>query len=332
MLQICQFGAGRIGAVHAANIAAHPKARLRYVVDVDRGSAEAMASKYGARVVDEPARALADPEVGAVLIASSTDTHVDLITASAREGKAIFCEKPIALDIDRVDQCLDELKKACVPFFIGFNRRFDPSFRKLHDAIRDGEIGRVETVIITSRDPGPPTLDYVKISGGLFRDMMIHDFDMARWLLGAEPVEIYASGSCLVDPAIGDLGDVDTAVVVLRTAGGVLCQISNSRRAVYGYDQRIEVLGDQGMLQAGNLVPTTVSRWQADGVHRDNILNVFIERYGDAYAAELDYFVSSVLDEQELSPGAADGRLALAIADAAVQSMGSGRPVALNGA
>jgi myo-inositol 2-dehydrogenase/D-chiro-inositol 1-dehydrogenase len=329
MLQFCQFGAGRIGTVHAANIAGHPRACLRYVVDVDRRAADALATAYGARAASDPTQALSDPEVGAVLIASSTNTHVDLITAAARAGKSVFCEKPIDLDPQRVDACINDLDRAGVPFFVGFNRRFDPSFRALRHAIAAGDVGRVETVIITSRDPGPPPLEYLEVSGGIFRDMMIHDFDMARWLLGADPVEVFATGSCLVDQAIGDAGDVDTAMVVMHTSDGVLCHINNSRRATYGYDQRIEVLGDKGMLQAGNRHPTTVSRWGEDGVRSDKALFFFLERYREAYIAELEHFIVAVTDGGTPSPGAEDGRQALALADAADRSLRAGRPVAI---
>jgi myo-inositol 2-dehydrogenase/D-chiro-inositol 1-dehydrogenase len=264
VIDVCQFGAGRIGKIHAANIAAHPGARLRYVVDVNREAAAELAKAYGAEVVDADT-ALADTGVGAVVVASSTDTHADVAEAAARAGKAIFCEKPIDLDIGRVDACLSALKQGGASMFVGFNRRFDPSFAALHDAVREGRVGKLEMVSITSRDPAPPPLDYIKVSGGLFRDMTIHDFDMARWLLGEDPVEVFATGSCLVDPGIGQAGDIDTALVTLKTGSGALCQISNSRRAVYGYDQRIEVLGEKGMLRAENKLPTTVENATADG-------------------------------------------------------------------
>lgn len=325
MLGVCLFGAGRIGAIHAGNIARHPGAGLRWVVDVNRQAANALAGRYGARSGSDVGAALGDPDVRAVVIASSTNTHVDLILAAAHAGKAIFCEKPIDLDLARVDRCIAEVAPLGVSVFVGFNRRFDPSFAALHAEIRKGAIGRVEQVVITSRDPGPPPLDYVKVSGGLFRDMMIHDFDTARWLLGAEPVEVSAQASCVVDPAIGQVGDVDSAMVTLKTADGVLCQISNSRRAVYGYDQRIEVLGERGMLQAGNRTTTAVSRWGADGVVTDKPLYFFLERYGDAYRAEMDHFLGAVAEGTPLALGARDGRAALALAEAALASLASGR-------
>jgi len=289
MTTICQFGAGRIGAIHAANIA-QSAASLAYVVDVNRDAAAALAAKHGARVAEADA-ALADPSVDAVIIASSTDTHADLLERAARAGKSIFCEKPVDLSMARVERCMAVVKQAGVPVLMGFNRRFDPSFAALKKAIDAGTIGKVELVQITSRDPGPPPQDYVKVSGGLFRDMMIHDLDMARFLLGEEPVEIFATASCLVEKRIAEAGDVDTAAVTLRTASGKLCQISNSRRAVYGYDQRLEVLGEKGMLEAGNQKPTTVVASTVEGVRGDKPLHFFLERYADAYRAELTHFL-----------------------------------------
>ena len=326
MIDICQFGAGRIGAIHGANIARHPATRLRYVVDVDAGAAAALAGRHGAEVAG-PDKALDDPAVRAVVIASATDSHADIIVAAARAGKTIFCEKPIDLDLGRVDECLREVERAGVKLAVGFNRRFDASFRALHDAVRAGRIGKVELVAITSRDPGLPPIDYLRGSGGLFRDMMIHDFDMARWLLGEEPVEVFATGSCLVDPTVKELGDVDTAVVTLVTASGALCQISNSRRAVYGYDQRIEVLGSDGMLRAGNRRATTVELFDDEAVKRDKPLYFFLERYAEAYKAEFDHFVEVVTGDVAPLVGARDGRQALALADAAHESANTGRPV-----
>ncbi len=328
MIEICQFGAGRIGKVHAANIAAHPGARLRYVIDVDTEAAAALADTYGADVAHADA-ALADPAVTAIVIASSTDTHADYIEAGARAGKAIFCEKPIHLDISRVESCLSVLRECNASMFVGFNRRFDPSFAALQAAVQEGRIGRVEMVSITSRDPAPPPIDYVRVSGGLFRDMMIHDFDMARWLLGEEPVEVFATGSCLVDPAIGATGDIDTALVTLKTGSGALCQIGNSRRAVYGYDQRIEVLGAEGMLRAENQLPTSVQQATADGIRTDPPLHFFLERYEEAYKMELASFIDAVVGGTAFSPDGADGRAAQALAEAALASLESGKPVAV---
>jgi myo-inositol 2-dehydrogenase/D-chiro-inositol 1-dehydrogenase len=333
MLHFAQFGAGRIGAIHAANLAASGRARLKHVVDVHRPAAEALAAKHGATVSDTAA-ALADPEVGAVIIASSTDTHADLVIAAARAGKAIFCEKPIDLSIARVDACVAEVKKAGVPMLVGFNRRFDPSFAELHRRIGAGAIGRVEQLVITSRDPGPPPVAYIKVSGGLFRDMTIHDFDMARWMLlagegGEEPTEIFAHGANLVDPAIGAAGDIDSAMVLLKTASGRMAHINNSRRASYGYDQRVEVFGSSGRLIAGNRTATTVELADGNAVSSDKPLHFFLERYADAYRIELDAFLDAVTNNTPMPVGAEDGRQALVLADAAFESLRAGAPVRL---
>jgi len=324
----CQFGAGRIGAIHAANLAQDPAFELRYVVDVNREAAEALAKKYGAEVSSIDA-ALTDPAVNAVIIASSTDTHADLIERSAKAGKAIFCEKPVDLSMERVKRCVSVVKDASVPVLMGFNRRFDPSFRALHDALTAGRVGKVELVQITSRDPSPPPPAYIAVSGGLFRDMTIHDLDMARWLLGEEPTEIMAVGSCLVDPAIGKAGDMDTAIVTLRTASGRIAQITNSRRAVYGYDQRIEVLGEKGMVAANNQTPTTVSISDTSGVTGDKPLHFFLERYAAAYKAEVEHFRDVVLGKAKPIVGIHDGEAALRLADAALESTKSGKLIKL---
>ena len=327
MIQICQFGAGRIGRMHAGNLVRHSGYRLRYVVDVHEASAREVAGATGAEVA-RAEQALADPAIDAVLIASSTDTHADLIEAAARAGKAILCEKPIDLSSARVEACLAVAAKENVPLMIGFNRRFDGNFRALKQAIDDGRIGAVEMVAITSRDPGPPPPEYIKVSGGLYRDMMIHDFDMARWLLGEEPVSVFATGSCLVDPEIGRLGDVDSAMVILKTGSGKLCQISCSRRAAYGYDQRIEVHGQNGMVRADNVRQNTVELADAGGFHGEPLPNFFIERYARAYVDELDHFADALAAGKAPSPSGEDGRRALALADAAVESAASGRTVA----
>jgi myo-inositol 2-dehydrogenase/D-chiro-inositol 1-dehydrogenase len=328
MISFCQFGAGRIGAIHAANIAAHPAARLHTIVDTDQAAAERLASRYGAAVGNQT-EALADPAIDAVVIASSTDTHADLVEAAARAGKAIFCEKPLDLDRWRAEACLAVARGCGVPLMIGFNRRFDPNFARLEREIRDGRIGKLETLAITSRDPAPPPLDFVRRSGGLFRDMMIHDLDMACWLSGEAPIEVYAMASVLVDPAIGEAGDVDTAIVTLRMPSGALCQISNSRRAVYGYDQRIEAFGSKGALRAENIVESTVAFAGVDGIVTDKPLPFFLERYAEAYRRELDHFIGAVADGTAPLVGGDDGVRALALADAAVESQRTGRAVKL---
>jgi myo-inositol 2-dehydrogenase/D-chiro-inositol 1-dehydrogenase len=328
MITFCQFGAGRIGAIHAANIAAHPGARLAAIIDSDGAAAERLAERHGTRVGAE-AEALADPAITAVAIASSTDTHADLIEAAARAGKAIFCEKPIDLDRRRAEACVAVAQQCGVPLMIGFNRRFDPQFARLEQEIRAGRIGRPELLTIKSYDPAPPTIEFVRRSGGLFRDMMIHDFDMACWLLNEEPVEVFARGSVLVDPAIGAAGDFDTGVASLRMRSGALCQIAGTRRAVYGYDQRIEVLGSEGALHAGNVVESTVVFHGAEGIVSDKPLPFFLQRYAEAYRRELDHFITAVADGVAPAVGGADGIRALALAGAAEESARTGRPVAL---
>jgi myo-inositol 2-dehydrogenase/D-chiro-inositol 1-dehydrogenase len=328
MISIGLFGAGRIGAIHAANMAARDDVELRYVVDVDDEAARAVADRHGARVTGTE-QVFADDGLDAVVIASPTDTHADLVCGAARAGKAIFCEKPIDLDIGNVDRCLEVVARHGVPLAVGFNRRFDDNFLELKQRVDDGAIGEVETVTITSRDPGPPPVSYIARSGGLFRDMMIHDFDMARWMLPEEPVEVFAVASCLVDPAIADAGDIDTAMVVMRTASGRLCQISNNRRAVYGYDQRVEVFGSGGMLQAGNETTHTVLYSGGQGTTSAPVPNFFLERYANAYRRELDEFIVDMRQGRQPSVGGEDGRRALLLADAATESAHTGLPVRL---
>jgi myo-inositol 2-dehydrogenase/D-chiro-inositol 1-dehydrogenase len=328
MINICQFGAGRIGAIHAGNIARHPDARLAVIVDTDRAAAERLAARHGATVGGE-AEAFADPGIDAIVIASSTDTHAALVEAAARANKAIFCEKPLDLDLGRAKACAAVAQQCGATLMVGFNRRFDHNFARLEQQVRDGRIGRLELLAITSRDPAPPPIEFIRRSGGLFRDMMIHDLDMACWLAGEDPVEVFAASSVLVDPAIGAAGDVDTAIVSLRMASGALCQISNSRRAIYGYDQRIEALGSTGALRAENVVESTVSYAGANGIVSEKPLNFFLERYADAYRRELDHFISAVTAGTPPSVGATDGIRALALADAAARSAQTGRAVKL---
>lgn len=323
MLEIAVIGAGRIGRIHAGNIASHPGARLAGIADPDAAAAARLADALAARVISVADAMLAD----AVLIAAPTPTHADYIEQAAAEGRAVFCEKPIDLSADRVRGCLHAVHQAGVVLMVGFNRRFDPHFATLKRRLDGGEIGRLELLTIISRDPSPPPIDYVKGSGGLFRDMMIHDLDMARFLLAEEPVEVSAAASCLVDPAIGAADDVDTAMVMLRTASGRLCQISNSRRARYGYDQRIEAHGADGLLRAGNVFPTTVELANAAGFQSDPVLPFFLERYAAAYRAELDAFVRAALGEAEAQPNGDDGLRALLLADAAVESARAGRAI-----
>jgi myo-inositol 2-dehydrogenase/D-chiro-inositol 1-dehydrogenase len=328
MLTLGLLGAGRIGHIHGRNAAAHPHVRLAAVADANATAAEALAAGTGAAVASVH-EILADDAIGAVLICTPTDSHAELIERAARAGKAVFCEKPVSLDLARTKACLKVVDETNGRLMVGFNRRFDPSFADLRRRIGEGEIGDVELVTILSRDPAPPPVGYIKSSGGLFRDMMIHDFDMARFLLGEEPVEVHAAAACLVDPAIGEVGDVDTAAVLLKTASGKIAEISNSRRATYGYDQRIEVHGSLGLLAAGNRRATTVERATAEGYLRNPALNFFLERYVDAYRIELDAFVTGVLDGAALVPSGKDGLMAQRLADAATEAVSSGVAVRL---
>jgi myo-inositol 2-dehydrogenase / D-chiro-inositol 1-dehydrogenase len=329
MLRFALFGAGRIGAMHAANIAKNPRASLHSVYDVHAPTAQKVAHAHGATAAASVDAALSG--VDAVLIASSTDTHVDLITASAKAGKPILCEKPIDLDISRVEKCRREIAALGVPVQIGFNRRYDPSHRAVRDAVRSGEIGQLEQLVITSRDPALASLEYMKVSGGIYRDMTIHDFDLARFILGEEPVEIYATGSIKVEPALKDLHDVDTAMVVMRSESGALVHINNSRRAVYGYDQRVEVFGSKGMVQSDNHRATTVRRYGAERTDaKDPLLHFFIERYAQAYVDELNDFFTTVETKAKPSVDFEDGRRALIIADAAWEATRTGRAVRIS--
>jgi myo-inositol 2-dehydrogenase/D-chiro-inositol 1-dehydrogenase len=323
------LGAGRIGKAHARAVSANPDAALVAVTDALPESAEALAAQYGAEVRTLDAiEAAAD--IDAVLICTPTDTHAELIQRFARAGKGIFCEKPVDLSLSRVQETLKVVRETRATLMVGFNRRFDPHFRALRAAIDDGRIGKVEMVQITSRDPGAPPVSYIERSGGLFRDMTIHDFDMGRWLLGEEVTAVVATGSVLTDPAIGKAGDIDSANVILTTASGRQCVISNSRRATYGYDQRIEVLGEKGAVFAENTHETTVQVATAEGFARPPILNFFMERYAAAYAAEIAAFIDALIQGTEPPTTGEDGLMALALADAAAKSLAEGRVVRLS--
>ncbi|MBA3517317.1 MAG: inositol 2-dehydrogenase [Rhizobiales bacterium] len=326
MLRFGLLGAGRIGQIHGRNIAAAADARLLAIADVDRKAAAALAESTGAEVRDAEA-IIAAGDIDAILIGTPTDTHADLIEAGARAGKAVFCEKPVDLASSRVESCLKVVEAAGIPLMIGFNRRFDPNFAALQARVASGAVGSVEIVTVISRDPGPPPISYIGRSGGLYRDMMIHDFDIMRFMLGEEPVELHAYGSALVDPAIGEAGDVDTAVVMLRTESGKLGQISNSRRAAYGYDQRIEVHGSEGLARADNVHESTVEIAGKLGFSKDPVLNFFLERYAEAYRRELAAFIEAVSTGRPPSPSGQDGLSAQRLADAATQSRETGRPV-----
>ncbi len=332
MLNFGLFGCGRIGRMHGRNITLNSRARLAACYDVAADAARQAGAALGCTAVASIDDILGDPAIKAVLIASSTDTHVELIRASARAGKAVFCEKPIDLDMALVDACWRDIGSLDPLLMIGFNRRFDPEFRSVKERLDAGAIGSIEQVVITNRDPAPPPPTYLRESGGLLHDFTIHDFDMARYLAG-EIVEVSAFGANLVDPMFREADDIDTAMLVLRTAGGALVHINNTRRCVYGYDQRIEVFGAKGMLQAGNRHPSTVEVWTADGTRaRDPVMPGFMSRYDDSYRAELDHFIDCVVNGTKPITDFASAREALRIADAAVASMKSGKTMRLEGA
>lgn len=328
MFNIALFGAGRIGQVHAVNIAGHKETTLYSVIDPYQPNADALAEKYQAKIqsVEE---AMQDPNVHGVLIASATDTHANLIELAAKHKKVIFCEKPVHLDLERVKQCLKSVKEHNVPLFIGFNRRYDPQFRHLKNLFEQGAIGKAESLIITSRDPSPPPAEYVKVSGGMFRDMTIHDFDMARFMIGEEPCSVFAQGSNVVDPAIGQAGDIDTAFIILKFPSGAMATISNSRRSGYGYDQRVELHGEKGLLTAGNIKENSVELLSEVGCLSAKPEFFFLQRYNEAYKAEWNHFVDILAGRAESETTGIDGELALYLADKALESLKTGKEVKL---
>jgi myo-inositol 2-dehydrogenase/D-chiro-inositol 1-dehydrogenase len=329
MVKFAVLGCGRIGRMHALNLARHPRVELAYIYDVAPAAAAAVADATRARKAGTVDEILSAADVAAVLIASPTDTHLDLLVRAVEAGKAVLCEKPIDLDLAKVDASWSRIEARDPTIMVGFNRRFDASFKAVRERIRADEIGKLEQVIITSRDPGPPPVAYIQTSGGLFRDMTIHDFDLARYLMG-DIQAVHAIGANLVDPAIAAAGDIDAAMITLVANSGALCQINNSRRSAYGYDQRIEAFGEKGMLQAGNQRATTVSFWGAAATEaKDPVLNFFIERYTPAYLAEIDHFVDCVENGTAPLVGYRDGREALRLADAALESMRTGQTVRL---
>jgi myo-inositol 2-dehydrogenase/D-chiro-inositol 1-dehydrogenase len=323
------IGAGRIGRLHARHLARRvSRARLLVVADVAIEAARACAEENEVEhVVDDYRLVLDDPRVEAVLVCSATDTHARIIEDAAAAGKHVFCEKPIDLSLKRTDAALVAVRKAGVKLQIGFNRRFDANFRRVRTAIADGEVGQPWRIHIISRDPSPPSLDYIRRSGGLFLDMAIHDFDMARFLIGAEVDEVFATTGVLVDQAIGDAGDVDTAVTLLRFSNGVIGTIDNSRRAVYGYDQRVEVLGSDGMVTTSNNFEANAVVSDARSVHRDLPLNFFLERYTQSYVDELEAFVECLLTGTPVAVTGEDGRAAMVLGVTAERSAKANAPV-----
>ncbi|MFZ7091357.1 inositol 2-dehydrogenase [Primorskyibacter sp. 2E233] len=323
------LGAGRIGQVHARAVASTPGATLVAISDPFADAAQKVSDQYGCdiRSIDDIAAA---SDVDAVAICTPTDTHANLIEQFAKAGKAIFCEKPVDLSVARVREALATVEAERATLMVGFNRRFDPDFMAAKAAIDNGSIGDVEMITITSRDPGAPPHDYIKVSGGIFRDMTIHDFDMARWLLGEEVETVQASASVLTDPKIGELSDFDSVNVILRTASGKQCVITNSRRATYGYDQRIEVLGSKGMVSARNMSEANIELAGTGGFTSPPLLNFFMTRYTAAYANEIAAFVAAVAEGAQTPTTGQDGLMALVLAEAALKSVAEGRVVKLS--
>ena len=332
MLKIAVLGCGRIGRMHAANIAAHPRAELAMVYDIHEPSAAEVSELYGASAAESAKSVFASETVDAVLIATATPTHADYIEAAVAAGKPVLCEKPIDLSLARVNACAAKVEGKGVPIQIGFNRRFDPGHRAARDAVQAGEIGELHQVIITSRDPGMPPRAYYEEAGGLFRDMVIHDFDLARFMLGEEPVEVFAIGGRLIDPALmEELDDYDTSMVILKTASGKQCHINTSRASTFGYDQRVELLGTQGMLQSLNRKPHELRKFGAVQVEgAAPYLDFFIERYREAFDAEIDAFVDAIENATPVQASFDDGRRALMLAEAAMISAREGRAVSLD--
>ena len=328
MIRVGLLGAGRIGSLHAENIASHRGSSLNAVADIDDVSANNLAAQFGA-VVKSADEIISDPNIDAILIATSTDTHSDFIEKASSAGKAILCEKPVDLNLTRAKKCLEKVSNTKNPIMVGFNRRFDPSFAQLKKSLDNGEIGNRELLTITSFDPAPPPISYVKTSGGLYRDMMIHDFDLSNYIMDELPITISAIGHSLIDPEIGAAGDVDTAVVTMVYADGKIAVIKNSRRAAYGYDQRLEILGSEGLLQAENVLENSVVKSNNDGVLSAKPKYFFLERYLSAYKAEWNAFVKSINDDEPLAVTLEDGVAALAMAEAATQSQSTGKSIQL---
>jgi len=328
MLGVAVLGAGRIGKIHAGNVALNPRLKLVVVADPVAEAAQKLASSLNCEASTDPVAAVERDDVDAIIIGTPTDTHVDFMLQGAEAGKAVLCEKPVDLDIKKAEMAAAKVERLKAKVMIGINRRFDPSAQELKRQILAGKIGDVRQVIITSRDPAPPLPAYIKSSGGVFRDMAIHDFDMARFFLDEEPVEVMAIASALTEPYVKELSDYDTMMILMKTASGKQCHINCYRKAVYGYDQRFEILGSDGMLQNANLRATTVRRYTAHETEvQDPILNFFLERYVDAYRIELDLFAEAVQMGTPMPVTVRDGCKALRLADAAVESVATSRAV-----
>ncbi len=323
------IGAGRIGRQHAGDIAHRiPGARLLAVADIFEEAAQKAAADFGIpKAYADPRPIFDDPDIEAVIICSSTDTHADFIEQAAEAGKHIFCEKPIHLDLERIDRALAAVEKAGVKLQVGFNRRFDPNFKRAQELVASGAIGEPQLLRITSRDPAPPPIEYIKVSGGIFLDMTIHDFDMARFLIGDEVEEIYAAGGVMVDPAIGEAGDIDTALITLKYRNGVLGAVDNSRQAVYGYDQRVEVFGSEGVVIVGNVKPDTAVLTNIHGEHSAKPVYFFVERYTESYLAEVRAFLQAIREDTTPLVTGEDGRIPVIMGYAAWESYRKNRPV-----
>ena len=331
-LNIGIIGAGRIGKVHAQSITYNvPTAKVLGITDVFKDGLQELADKYGIeKVYNDYKEMLADEEIDAVLVCSSTDTHADISIEAAKAGKHVFCEKPVDLTPAKVQAVIDAVAEAGVKLQVGFNRRFDHNFAHVRNLINEGKVGDLELIKITSRDPAPPPAEYAAVSGGMFLDMTIHDFDMARFLAGCDVTEVYANATCLVDPAIGEAGDVDTAIINLKFENGALGVIDNSRRAAYGYDQRIEVFGSLGAAMAANDTPTNVTIMNDAGVTTDKPLYFFLERYMQSFRDEMVQFVDAVLNDKETPTTGVDGLNSILVALAAKKSVQEGRPVKIS--
>ncbi|MBQ3136241.1 MAG: inositol 2-dehydrogenase [Clostridia bacterium] len=331
-LNIGIIGAGRIGKVHMQSITYNvPTAKVLGITDVFKDGLQELADKYGIEKVYEDYREmLADKDIDAVLVCSSTDTHADISIEAAKAGKHVFCEKPVDLTPEKVKAVIDAVAEAGVKLQVGFNRRFDHNFAHVRSLINEGKVGNLELIKITSRDPEPPPAEYAAVSGGMFLDMTIHDFDMARFLAGSDVTEVYANATCLVDPAIGEAGDVDTAIINLKFENGALGVIDNSRRAAYGYDQRIEVFGSLGAAMASNDTPTNVTVMNGDGVTTDKPLYFFLERYMQSFRDEMVQFVDAVLNDKPTPTTGLDGLNSILVALAAKKSVKEGRPVKIS--
>lgn len=331
-IRVGLIGAGRIGTLHAENLARHVRGvELAGVADIDRQRATETGARAGAKRITTACRELVEsPEIDALVICSATNTHAEIIEAAARAGKHVFCEKPVDLELERVRKLVHLVGKTGIKFAVGFNRRFDRNFKNLRDRVHSGELGPPQLLRITSRDPAPPPLAYLQASGGIFLDMTIHDFDMARFVIGSEIKEVFATGRVLIDPVFEKAGDVDTALTTLIFENSVLGCIDNSRQAVYGYDQRVEVLTSTGMITAGNETKDRTTLIDAQGTHSAKPVYFFLERYRDAYIAEMQAFIDCIAEDTPPSVTARDGLMALAAGLAAQKSLATNRPVPLS--